>query len=92
MVLIEDQMLMSPPLPLLVEEASTVAPACTVVVLARFSAWTLLLVPSLCWVKVTLVVPTLIRPPLAVPLALVFEPSAKVMSSPCKVILPPSVF
>ena len=34
MVLMDDQMLMSPPLPLLVEEASTTAPACTVVVLA----------------------------------------------------------
>ena len=85
-----DQILISPPLPLLVEEASTTAPACTVVVLERFSAWTLLRVPSAFCVKVTLVVPTLIRPPLAVPLALVFEPSPKVMSSPCKVILPPS--
>ena len=40
----------------------------------------------------TLVVPTLIRPPFAVPRALVCDPSAKVMSSPCKVILPPSAF
>ena len=46
MVLMLDQMLISPPLPLFVEEASTTAPACTVVVLAWFSALTLVLAPS----------------------------------------------
>ena len=37
-------------------------------------------------------VPTLIVPPLAVPLALVLELSPRVMSSPCTVILPPLAF
>ena len=91
-VLMLDQMLISPPLPFCVDEASTVAPASTVVVLAWFSALTSVRLPSRCCVKVTLVVPTLIRPPFAIPRALVFDPSAKVMSSPCKVILPPSAF
>lgn len=50
MVLTLDQMLISPPLPLLVEETSTMAPACTVVVLARFWALTSDLDPSAFWV------------------------------------------
>ncbi len=50
MVLTDDQILISPPLPLFVEETSTTAPACTVVVLAKPSAFTSDLDPSAFWV------------------------------------------
>ena len=49
-VFTDDQMLISPPLPLLVDDTSTTAKPSTVTVLARLAATILLRVPSIFWV------------------------------------------
>ena len=49
-VFTDDQMLISPPLPLTVDEASTTAKPSTVTVLARLTATILVRVPSIFWV------------------------------------------